>query len=220
MSGVPNAENLVPNFGQLVVHSLAVAGGALVAGLLGGWLMQLLARATTTRRVPRPALNLVRVLGAIVGGILVYLFVFGSGAGGYGLGGGGWGFGGKGGAGEQTGKGDSVTPTTVPTMPTTAAASPTDRQQILRIEMLGGKRYRGDERFYLVDDRKEPRTLFEVRQAIEERKRQAPPLKEMEIVILPEGSVAREHPAVVRLIELARDLGLGVKVSTPGGDTP
>ena len=158
--------------------------------------------------------------GAVAGGILVYLFVFGSGGPGYGLGGGGWGLGGKGGAGEQTGQGGTgtTTPTrpTTPTQQTTAAVGPTDPRQSLRIEMLGGKRYKGDERFYLADNRQEPLTLFEVRQRIEERKRQSPPLKEVEIVILPEGSVAREHPAVARLIEVIRDLGLGVKISTPG----
>lgn len=209
------------NFGQLVVNGLAIAGGALVSGLLAGWLTQLLVKATTTRRVPRPALNLIRALGAVAGGILVYLFVFGSGGSGYGLGGGGWGLGGKGGSGDKTGQaeigGGTQTQRIKVTTPTTTS-SPTDRQQVLRIEMLGGKRYPGNDRFYLVENDKEPRTLFEVRQEIEKRKQQTPSLKELEIVIRPEGSVAREHPAVTRLTDLARDLGLGVKVSTPGSE--
>ena len=53
---------------------------------------------------------------------------------------------------------------------------------------------------------------------IEARQQQTPPLKEVEIVIRSEGSVAREHPAVTQLIKLVRDRDLGVKVSTPGNE--
>lgn len=209
---------LTPNLGETVVKFLAVAGGAAVGALVFGGLVQLLGRMIAHRPVPRPALLIVRLLGAAATGLAVWLFVFGSGGGG--LGGGGWGFGGSGGTGGETGTGttgkDSPPVSQRDKPPTTPAAQP---EEVLRVEMLGGKRYKGDERFYLAEGENGPLQLFEVRKLIEQR-RQKSSVKVIEIVIRNEGSVAESHPAVKLLKQLASDQELAVKVTTTPGEAP
>src|SRR6202158_11615 len=83
----------VNELGDWVLRILAVAGGAAVGGFGTGFLSQIVARLTVTRPLPRPAVNVLRVLGAIVLGSLVGMWVFRSGGGGFGFGGGGFGLG-------------------------------------------------------------------------------------------------------------------------------
>src|SRR5262249_10878041 len=74
------------------VKVLAVVGGATLGAFLVGFVVQALARLLTTQKVPPWPLMGVRLLGAIVAGWLVALWVFGEGGGGLG-GPGGRGFG-------------------------------------------------------------------------------------------------------------------------------
>jgi hypothetical protein len=90
--------------GQWVLRILAVAGGAAVGGFAVGLITQGLSRLLTTRPVPRVPLLIVRLLGAVVCGWIVFKLVFGSGLFGLGGGGGLWPFGGSGGSGAGTGK--------------------------------------------------------------------------------------------------------------------
>src|SRR5208282_4112211 len=125
-----------------LVNLLAVAGGAAVGALLTGWLTKLLVRLTTRRQLPRWALILLRSLGGIVSGLLVWLLVFGSGGPGYGLGGGGWGLGAGSGQGTETAR------TTGPEQPVSSHREPPPTQPAradsLHIEMLGGDRVKGE----------------------------------------------------------------------------
>jgi hypothetical protein len=216
--------SLVPNLGQLVVNWLAIVGGAAVGGLGTGWLVKLLARVVGHRPVPPRALTLLRLLGGTAAGLVVYMLVFGTGGGGFGFGGGGWGFGGRGSQGDGGATGPTVT--RQPTSPERLATGPTgtvpDGTRVLRVEMLGGERYKGEvrefldkakDRYYLVAGRTEPQTLDEVRQLLQERTDQ---IKEVEITILQKGSVAESHVAVKELKQLAADRGLTVKVVKPG----
>jgi hypothetical protein len=89
--------------GQWVLRVLAVVGGAAVGGFGAGLITQGLSRLLTTRPVPRVPLLIIRLLGAVVCGWLVFLLVFGGGLGGLG-GGGGWSLFGGGGPGGGSGK--------------------------------------------------------------------------------------------------------------------
>lgn len=209
--------DLTPNLGETVVKLFAVAGGVALGALLGGVLVQLLVRLAARRPAPRRVVGLFRVLGAALLGMAVYMFVFGTGGGG--LGGSGWGFGG-GGTGTGVGTGStapagSTQPIGVGTRPATSPATQPERAAVLAIEMLGGKRYKGGERFYLVETVKEPVAFADVRKAIEERAQGKPPLQGIEIIIREEDSVSERDPAVEKLKELAKDLRLAVKITTP-----
>ena len=77
------------------IKSLAVVGGAVLGGLALAALAGLFVRLLTTRKLPPKVRWLLRLMGALLIGWIVALFLFGGG-GGWGLGGtGGWGFGGS-----------------------------------------------------------------------------------------------------------------------------
>jgi hypothetical protein len=209
--------DLAPHLGDTIIKVLAIIGGALLGGLLIGMLVQLIIKGVTRRPAPRFVKNLVRLLGAVAAGVAVYLFVFGPGGGG--LGGFGWGLGGGGGGATghngTTQRGPDSTPRERPA--TTPATQP-DRAQVLAIEMLGGARVK-DNRFYLVENQKEPATLEDVRKTLEQRLQSQPPLKAIEIVIR-EDSVSERDPAVDKLRQLGEQLGLGVSRNTPPAPKP
>jgi hypothetical protein len=72
------------------IKALAVVGGAAVGGVLLGLVTQLLVRLAAAKQVPPWPLRGVRLGGAVAGGWLVYLWLFGVGGGGLGGPGGGW----------------------------------------------------------------------------------------------------------------------------------
>src|SRR5262249_16507297 len=80
---------------DVVVRILAVVGGGVLGGLGLGLLAQLLARAFTTKKLPRGPALVVRLLSGVICGWLIALWLFGGG--GAGIGGVGWGGGGFGG---------------------------------------------------------------------------------------------------------------------------
>lgn len=209
---------MMPDFGEQVVRWLAVIGGGALGGVLGSLLAKLGVRLTGMRRKPPPAaVNILRILGAAVLGIAVYLLVFGPGGTGLGLGPG-FGLGGPGTNGTATGTAPEIQPR--PATGTTGTAK--EGRPVLTVEMLGGERYKGEnrphldkdrDRFYLVEG--EARTWDEVRQMIRQRKKE---LKELDIIIRQKGSVAEEHEAVQELKRLARDEDLEVRVVKPAGE--
>jgi hypothetical protein len=207
----------IPDVGLLLLKGLAVVGGAVLGGLLCGLLLQLLVRAFVHRAVPKPVLRVIRLLGALTLGLLVWFWVFGEGhTGGLGGNGGFWPFGSKGGTG--TGTASMVEGTSKQKNP---ASSPSvSRPDFLRIEMLGGDRYKGDERFYLIEGEKTPRTLSELTDTLTALREKKPNLKKLEIVIYDKGSVAEGHEAVRALQQRARDLDFEVAIFKPGRDAP
>jgi hypothetical protein len=194
----------VNELGEWVMRGLAVAGGAAVGGFGTGFLMQLIARLTVARPLPKPVLNILRVLGAIVAGCLVWMWVFGSGGAGFGFGGGGFGMGGHetgvGGAGR--GQNIESAKETLPTNGTDAPAGP----EVLRVEVLGD---RPDERthFYRLEsgNSRARLTLEELRGRIRERQTQAPPLQKL-VILLYLDSPDKDKLQIRELRELALDL--------------
>src|SRR5262245_7662100 len=114
----------LPDIGMLLLKWLAVIGGAALGGLLSGLLLQLLGRALFHRAIPKPALKLVRLLGAVALGLLVWFWVFGAGGmGGLGGSGGFWPFGAKSGPGSGTGtSAEGTTPSSTGKTPSSSPA--------------------------------------------------------------------------------------------------
>jgi hypothetical protein len=205
----------VLSLGDTIIKSLAILGGALLGGLAVGLLVQLLVKLAVHKPTPRGVLIFFRILGAIAAGLAVYVFVFGTGGGGFGWGSG-WGGTGTG-TGAQGLVGDTR-PNLSPERPSSAPPStPVERGNSLTVEMLGGKRYTGGNRFYLAEGTNEPKTLEELRKIIELRTQGTPPIQVIEIVLREDDSVSERDPAVTKLRQLAEDLGLSVKVATPAG---
>lgn len=219
MRGLPLGQivlaDLAPHLGETVIKLLAVIGGAVLGGLLLGVVAQLLIKLTTRKPAPRFAKNLVRVLGGVAVGLLVYAFVFGTGGGG--LGGLGWGLGGGTGSTGHGSASHSGPEGTHQGRPQSAPATQPERAQVLTIEMLGGARVK-DNRFYLIEGEKEPANLDEVHKTLKQRLQAQPPLKAIDIIIRPD-SVSERDPAVNKLRQLAEQLELGIKI-TPVGEKP
>jgi hypothetical protein len=195
---------------SLLLSVLAVTGGA-AAGGVGAGLSTRLAGKFFRVRAPRPALIMMRLLGAGAGGLAVWLWVFGTGGGGWGAGGGSV-FGGKGaGEGEKTFIATTKSRQAVPSATTTAASD------TLRVIMLGGERVK-DQRFYRIEGEAEPKTFVELKQDIKARQ-QAAKLKTIEIVVY-EDSVARDHPTVRDLSDWAGQNGMAAILALRVGDAP
>lgn len=203
---------------------LAVIGGAVMGGLVVGVLAQLLARAFTTQKLPRWPLLTVRLLGAVIGGWLVALWVLGGG--GAGLGGaGGWGLGSGPGKGEgekavevskQDGEGKKNGETRTPA------------DETMRIEVLGRATVSESdiqaERWYRIDTDEGSRllTFAEVKEAIKTRQQQQPPLRRLELVLY-NNSPAKDVAVVSQLRTWASELNGGkmkVDILQPDADAP
>jgi hypothetical protein len=186
---------------------LAIAGGAALGALLVGLLTQLLCRVVTTRKVPRGLLFVIRLLGAVVCGWLVALWVFG---------GGGGGIGGPGGSGFGAGAGKGAQQATAEAEKNRAEGKrPDDSSAALRVEVLGDAALRrtaagkpvDPDRRYRVEGRDGLLTLSEVEQFIEQQRTKAG-LRRLD-VILYNDSPAPNVPYVSRLVEWARNLLVG-----------
>ncbi|HTU20585.1 MAG TPA: hypothetical protein VMG10_21165 [Gemmataceae bacterium] len=203
----------------------AVIGGAVMGGLVVGLLAQLLMRAFTTQKLPRWPLLTVRLIGAVIGGWLVALWVLGGGGAGFG-GAGGWGLGsGPGqGDGQQTaevGKQDGDDKKNGSETRTLAGGT-------MRIEVLGnaalsesdiqvGRRYRID-----TDREWQLLTFAEIKDAIKKRQQEQPPLRRVEMVLY-RDSPDKQLPVVSQLRTWASDLNGGkmkVDISQPDADAP
>jgi hypothetical protein len=196
------------DIGLMLMKLLAILGGAAFGGLVTRMLV-----GGITRRMPRPALNLVSLLGAVAAGLAVWLWLFGAGGGGgFGSGGGWWPFGGRGGSGGP-GTGSSIG-TTHRGPPDSA---PLFEERSAQVHMLGGGRVQ-DGRFYVLH-RDSPRTLAELQEAIRKRRQANPNLSEVEIVIY-KDSVADDTAAVRELIQWLEQAGLKPKISLPGTKAP
>jgi hypothetical protein len=204
---------------------LAVVGGAVVGALVVGLLVQLVTRAFTAQKLPRWAVLTVRLLGGVIGGWLVALWV---------LGGGGSGFGGLGGwsLGSGPGKGEGEKTTEIAKKDGEGKATPRDGQtpaaETLRIEVLGkaslSKADADASRYYRIDTGDGPRflTFEEVKGAVKKRQGGEPPLRRIEIVLY-KDSPDQRVPLVSRLKTWAADLEGGkmkVDVSQPDANAP
>jgi hypothetical protein len=190
------------NVTDVVLRGLAVVGAAAIGGFGLGWLARLVARLMVAKPLPRWATQVLRVAGALTAGCITWLLVFGSGGPGFGFGsgGGGWPFGGS----EPGRNGSETKPARE-----TSAAEPDDSIMgagAVRVEVLGD---RPEERirFYRVEGTKDRLTLDQVRDAVRERKKQAPPLKAV-VIVLYRDSPDEPKAQVQDLLELAKDFKL------------
>jgi len=191
--------------GQWVLRILAVVGGAAIGGFAVGLVTQGLSRLLTTRPVPRMPLLIVRLLGAVVCGWVVFLLVFGGGLGGLG-GGGGWSlFGGGGGPGGGSGKESrpQATGHSGGTGRDSGKATPGEGRT-LQVEVL--PEYPAA---YRVQTPGGPRTFKfdDLTDYLLQQKKAPPPLTGIEVS---EESSDPNAPAVTRLTKWARDNQLNV----------
>lgn len=163
-----------------LVKILAIVGAAGGGGLGLGLLMQFLMRTATVRKPPRWSVMMVRMLGGVICGWLVALWLFGGGGSGIG-GAGGWGFG------SGTGEGDGEKAVEVGKK--NGDAAKTSAGESLVIEVLGRTNLREseirEERWYRIETTEGPRmlTFAEVKKAIRNRQQQQPPLRRIEVVL-------------------------------------
>jgi hypothetical protein len=199
------------DIGLMLMKLGAVLGGAVLGALGTRLVVALLVRLLTRRRMPRTLLNFFSALGAVVVGLLVWLWLFGaSGSGGFGGGGGWWPFGGAGGGAGNNGAGG-------PTQRGPGDTALRTVERSAKINMLGGQRVQ-DNRFYVLEmDR--PRTLTELKETLLQLRRDNPSLTEIEIVIY-EDSVEQDGPAVRELVQWVEANGLKHKLSFPGTKAP
>jgi hypothetical protein len=204
---------------------LAVVGGAVMGGLLIGLLMQLLTRAFTAQKLPRWSQLTVRLLGAVIGGWLVALWVLGGGGAGFG-GAGGWGFGsgpgpGKGEKTVEVSKNDGNGKKNGGEIKTPAGAT-------MRIEVLGRAALSESdiraERWYRIETDQGWRllTFAEIKEAIKNRQQENSPLRRIEMVLY-RDSPDKQLPVVSQLRTWASDLNDGkmkVDISQPDADAP
>jgi hypothetical protein len=191
--------------GQWVLRVLAIAGAAAVVGLGAGLITQGLSRLVTTRPVPRVPLNIIRVLGAVVGGWIAFYVVFGGGPGGFG-GGGGWSLfgGGTGGSGKEqpagtTGRqgGPHETGKATPGEGVTLEVEVLPRRDAYRVQAPGG----GSREF----------DFEHLTEYLLEQKKATPPVTGIQVS---PGQSDPNAPAVTRVVEWARDKG-GLRVINP-----
>jgi hypothetical protein len=180
------AGQIAPFF--LFIRIAAAIGGALVGYFLSGPVLRMLYRLAFQRPVPAWLLPLGKLGSAAIIGVLIFFFLPLGGGDGWGWGPG-WGTGAGGDDGGKAGKSKSKQ---------TASTDGAVREK-LEIELLGGKKYAGDERFYLVKRTPPAKTLAEVEELLKDHADKV----EVHILLTDESeSVARSHPAFRRLREL------------------
>jgi hypothetical protein len=197
----------LPDAAGFVVKALAVVGGAVLGGLLVGLFAQLLVRAFTGKSLPPFPRWLLRVLGGILIGWLVALFVFGGG--GPGLGGlGGWGFGSGTGGGESKDSEIKKDTTSKDPTPPKDAGSGAATERVLRVEVLTdpavekalGKEGVERQRYYRIEGTaaNDLLTLDTLKERIRERLKKQPPLERLDVVTR-EDSPDKDVPRVAEL---------------------
>jgi hypothetical protein len=196
------------NLSYWLLCGLAVIGAAALGGFGAGLIVQLSARLMTTRRVPRPVLRLVRLLGAITCGLLVAMALFRSG----GPGGGGTGEGG----GKDAGKGPrdiNVGKDSVPKEQPKDNYAP--ELKYMHITVVPAK----DGRYYRIGDDKQALTFAEVKDRVAFRRAQAMPFEKL-IIVVYEDSPDQNTPIVQQLKTLAQDNSVTPEISMPKGKVP
>jgi hypothetical protein len=186
------------------MRGAAAVGGAVIGWFLAGPACRLLVRAAFHKPTPPLAIYPARIGGAVVLGCLIFYYLplgFG-GSGGWGLGPGpgpGGGKGSTGNASNGTAKNSA-----------THQEDPSPRREVLEIELIGGGRYKGDGKFYLLHRKEPPVTIREVEDYFQENKGRL----EVHIVLTSE-SVGQSHVAVQRLRNLADKYKMVTRMVAP-----
>lgn len=171
----------------LLIRIAAAVGSAIIGYFVMGPALRLLYRLAFQRAVPGWALPLGRLAGAGLVGALVFFFLPLGGGPGWG-----WGPGWGAGPGDGASKGESGDKVKV----TNGTKKSAVREKLV-IELLGGKRYLGEGRYYLIKSEPPARTLGEVEEHVKDKAD-----KLLVHLLITEESVAASHPAVARLRDL------------------
>jgi len=163
--------NAFENVGRTILNFLAIGGGFLIGTVVAWALVRLVSKFLLKRKPNVYVDKIARVVGGIIGAILIALLVFGDG--GWGFGGSGGGLpGGPGGTDKQQpgkGNGDGEPKITDPTIPAAKIkVKPPDVDDRVKIVVLGGLDVK-DERFYLFEDERTASTLRELTLKVEAR---------------------------------------------------
>ncbi len=164
-------------------------GGALVGWFCAGPVARVVYRVACRRAAPPWMLPWARLAGAILCGLLAFYFLPLGGSGGFG-----WGPGTGGGPGLGAGDGSGKS-ADKPSLPKKAASAAD--LETLEIEVIGGKRYQGDGRYYLIKRREPAVALAEVEDYLQKNQEHLAPY--VMIVLTPNNSVDAGHAAVLRL---------------------
>lgn len=189
----------IGDWSQFIIRLIAAVGGFVVGYLVSGPAWRVVWRVAFRQPVKPGQLPWLKVCTGLVIGTLLYTLVH-LGAGGWGWGGGGGSGTGSGvgdgkGSGKSGGDGDSTTKKGGP------ASTKNPGREIVVVELLGGTRYLGDGKYYLLD-RKEPAVTIEtVRDAFKKQ----PEKIELHVHYSPQ-SVGQRHEAARRLRDLAGEL--------------
>jgi hypothetical protein len=167
----------------------AGVGGALVGWFVTGPVARLLYRGAFQRPAPGWLLPWARLSGAALVGLLVfYLLPLGGGSGF------GWGPGGGAGPGQGAGTGKPSVDQTAPGDKHLPQAA--NDVEALEIELVGGTRYPGGGRFYLINRREPTVALEDVEDYVKKHQER---LAEYVTIVLTPQSVDAGHRAVLRL---------------------
>jgi hypothetical protein len=181
-----------------------VRGAAAVVGAVLGWLAagpacRLLVRAAFRKPAPGTLVLLARSAGAAGLACLIFYFLplgFGGGTG--------WGVGpGSAGTPGQAGSGTPGSSTKNGEQTAADEKAPAVKREPLDIELIGGDRYKGDGKFYLLDRKQPPVTLGEVKKLFESNKGRL----DVRIIVTRE-SVGDSHPAFQQLRSAADRYGI------------
>ncbi|MCI0639348.1 MAG: hypothetical protein L0Y72_27170 [Gemmataceae bacterium] len=186
----------------VVLRFVAAVGGAFAGWFAGPPIARFLCRLAFHRPLPGWLRPVTRLSGSLLFAFLVYFFLPLGGGPGFGWG---PGAGGAPGPGQGTGKENGVASNKEKNegkdpsggndkkMPPTLVREPVD------IELIGGERYKGDGRYYLMRRKEPPRTLDEVEAFFKEHK------DRLEVhIILTEESVGTRQGALGRLRDLTK----------------
>jgi hypothetical protein len=201
--------------GDWVLRILAIVGAAAVGGLGAGLIVQLSAKFLAAQTVPRPMLQIVRVLGALTCGLLVGYFLFHSGGSG-----GGWGGGEGPGVGrgkDSNGKKDDHAEKDSSDKDKQEPADLAVGESQVEIEVLLDSTSSG--RHYRVTGQSKAWKLDEIDKMLAQRLKQKPPLKKM-VIVVNKNSPDAHTPIVQKLKKLAEEYKLTPDISEPRGDAP
>jgi hypothetical protein len=165
----------ISSTGQLIIRLIAAVGGFVVGYMFSGPVWRAIWRITRRKPIPPALLPWMKFCTGMVLAALLYTLVHLGG-------GGGWGWGGGGGSGTGGGKGDGkgpgktsgsgeANPSDDPAKkgdPSTQKAKSSNRE-ILVIELLGGARYPGDGKYYLVAGKEPPLAIAAVDELLKKR---------------------------------------------------
>jgi len=203
---------------MFLLKVLAVAGGGAVGFFVTGWLLKLAGILLLRRKGAPPAFRMVRSLGMIALGLLVYFWAFGADGGEFGGAGGWWPFGGQGGTGSDPALSGHARDEAVPEqLAKVIQKEKAEAEHALQVRLLGGKEV-VDQRFYLFDEDKQAKTWDELVPLLKKRQQEDLRFRVLEIVLY-QGSVDRENPAVTKLENWARDNHLNPKLIIHGVDS-